>query len=80
MMVLHPLGLPKLLLLPKRFRIQLGLLRRLCGAFVTRLRDFSCARLYLEPGPSFSANLVTTDTVFVDNPDGGSSMKRAEDG
>jgi hypothetical protein len=73
MMVLHPLGLPKLLLLPKRFRIQLGLLRRLCGAFVTRLRDFSCARLYLEPGPSFSANLVTTDIVFVDNPDGGSS-------
>jgi hypothetical protein len=36
--------------------------------------------VYLEPGPGFSANSVTTDTVLVDNPDDGSSMKRAEDG
>jgi hypothetical protein len=45
MTILHPLRLPKLLLLPKRFRIQLELLRHRCSAFVTRLRDLSCARL-----------------------------------
>jgi hypothetical protein len=32
-----------------------------------------------EPGPSFGANLVTTDTVLMDNHDGGSYMKSAED-
>jgi hypothetical protein len=80
-MVLHPFGLPKLLLLPKRFRIQLDVAPLLPGS-ETFLVQMSLNQVSLnpKPGPNFSPNLIATDTVLVGNPDGWSSMKGAEDG
>jgi hypothetical protein len=66
------------------FNIQLELFTPTWSLCYPAPRPFLCicrsinSRLYLKSGSSFSPNLVTTDTVLVDNLDGGSSMKSAE--